>query len=143
MQMRRRLEDARHRDLLGYDTRRACLTMLRHSCIRFPPSHRRLVSLRACINRSSAWHGTVYTKSGHEFFRHAQISEAPQVPVIVSWSLVFHPIAWYSRSGSPTCSISGIVHRRSNAFDKTILKICAHSIIMMLYTPPARQKSMH
>jgi hypothetical protein len=32
--------------------------------------------------------------------------------------------AWYSNSGSPTLLISGIVHRRSNAFDSTILKIC-------------------
>lgn len=30
---------------------------------------------------------------------------------------------WYSSNGSPTCSISGMVQRRSNAFDKTILKI--------------------
>lgn len=31
---------------------------------------------------------------------------------------------WYSKSGSPTFSISGIVHFRSKAFDSTILKIC-------------------
>jgi hypothetical protein len=34
-----------------------------------------------------------------------------------------YPTDWYRRSGSPTFSISGIVHLRSNALDRTILKI--------------------
>ena len=32
--------------------------------------------------------------------------------------------AWYSSRGSPTFSISGIVHFRSKAFERTILNIC-------------------
>ena len=31
---------------------------------------------------------------------------------------------WYISSGSPRFSISGMVHLRSNAFERTILKIC-------------------
>jgi hypothetical protein len=36
---------------------------------------------------------------------------------------------WYSSKGSPTFSISGIVHFRSNAFERTILKICKESVV--------------
>src|SRR5271170_5358236 len=35
----------------------------------------------------------------------------------------------YSKMGSPTAEISGIVHFKSNAFDKTILKIYVNSSI--------------
>jgi hypothetical protein len=31
---------------------------------------------------------------------------------------------WYSSNGSPTFSISGMVHLRSKALARTILKIC-------------------
>jgi hypothetical protein len=36
-----------------------------------------------------------------------------------------HFSSLYSKSGSPTCSISWIVQRRSKAFESTILNICA------------------
>lgn len=52
-------------------------------------------------------------------------------PFLTKWehqSLVIvleiaHPTLWYSKSGSPTCSISGIVHLKSKALLRTILKI--------------------
>ena len=39
----------------------------------------------------------------------------------------------YSKIGSPTAEISGIVHFKSNAFDKTILKIYINSSIGKRY----------
>jgi hypothetical protein len=35
----------------------------------------------------------------------------------------YHHTLMYSNMGSPTAEISGMVHFKSNAFDKTILKI--------------------
>lgn len=40
----------------------------------------------------------------------------------------FYQTDWYNKSGSPTFSISGMVHFRSNALDRTILKICDWSV---------------
>lgn len=39
------------------------------------------------------------------------------------WGEVIYPTDWYNSRGSPTFSISGIVHLRSKAFERTILKI--------------------